>query len=54
MNVYNIGQCVIVQIPPPYVPHTKGAGDSRNFEAFEEQPLKTARHDKYEREFKDF
>jgi len=43
-----------LQVPPPYVPQTKGAGDSSNFDAYDEQPIKTLPHDKYEREFKDF
>jgi len=43
-----------LQVPPPFVPHTKGAGDSSNFDAFDEQPLKTLQHDKYEREFRNF
>ena len=43
-----------MQVPPPYIPHTKGAGDSSNFDSYDEQPLKTLPHDKYEREFRDF
>ena len=43
-----------VQVPPPYVPHTKGAGDSSHFDAYDEQPIKSLPTDKYEKEFKDF
>jgi len=43
-----------MQVPPAYVPHTKGAGDSSHFDSYDEQPIKSLPTDKYEKEFKDF
>jgi len=41
-------------VPPPYVPKSKGAGDSSNFDTFDEKPLKSLPYDKHEKDFKNF
>ena len=49
-----VGRWRRLQVKPVYVPQTKGAGDSSNFDKYDEKPLKTLPNDKYEREFRDF
>ena len=42
------------QVDPPFIPKTKGAGDTANFDDYEEEPLRIASTEKCAKEFADF
>ena len=42
------------QLDAPFIPKTKGAGDTSNFDEYDEEPLRVASSEKYASEFADF
>ncbi|KAK7790333.1 hypothetical protein R5R35_003683 [Gryllus longicercus] len=42
------------KVKPPFVPKVKSAGDTSNFDPFDEKPLPVSNKNLYEQEFKDF
>jgi len=42
------------KVEPPFVPKTKGAGDTANFDDYEEEPLRISSTEKCAKEFADF
>jgi hypothetical protein len=42
------------ELTPPYVPKLSGPMDTRHFDKYKELPLKTAKKNLYEREFRKF
>ena len=42
------------KVDPPFIPKTKGAGDTANFDDYEEEPLRIASTEKCAKEFADF
>jgi len=45
---------VICQVPAPFVPKVKSAGDASNFDPYDEEPLNTAPNELFPREFAEF
>ena len=45
---------LFLQVEAPFVPKTKGAGDTANFDDYEEEPLRIASTEKCAKEFADF
>lgn len=43
-----------VQLDAPFIPKTKGAGDTSNFDEYDEEPLRISSSEKYASEFADF
>lgn len=48
MDIYNR------KVVPSFIPHTKGPGDSSNFDYYDEELIKSASVAKYSKEFADF
>ena len=44
----------IFQIEAPFIPKCKGAGDTSNFDDYEEEPLRISSSEKCAKEFSDF
>lgn len=44
----------VFQVEAPFVPKTKGAGDTANFDDYEEEPLRISSTEKCAKEFADF
>lgn len=44
----------LLQVEAPFVPKTKGAGDTANFDDYEEEPLRISSTEKCAKEFIDF
>ena len=42
------------QLDAPFIPKTKGAGDTSNFDEYDEEPLRISSTEKYVSEFADF
>ena len=43
-----------LQLDAPFIPKTKGAGDTSNFDEYDEEPLRISSSEKYVSEFADF
>lgn len=43
-----------MQLDAPFIPKTKGAGDTSNFDEYDEEPLRISSSEKYASEFADF
>lgn len=46
--------CFALQVEAPLIPKTKGAGDTCNFDEYEEEPLRISVAEKCPKEFADF
>ena len=44
----------VFQLDAPFIPKCKGPGDASNFEDYEEEPLRIAGTEKFQKEFSDF
>ena len=44
----------IPQLDAPFIPKCKGAGDTSNFDDYDEEPLRISSSEKYHNEFEDF
>ena len=44
----------VIQIEAPFLPKTKGAGDTSNFDEYEEEPLRISAAEKCSKEFAEF
>jgi protein kinase A len=42
------------KVDAPFIPKCKGAGDTSNFDEYDEEPLRVASSEKYAQEFGDF
>lgn len=45
---------LLFQIEAPFIPKCKGAGDTSNFDDYEEEPLRISSSEKCAKEFSDF
>ena len=50
----NDAYIVILQIEAHFIPKCKGAGDTSNFDDYEEEPLRISSTEKCTKEFSDF
>jgi protein kinase A len=50
----NVVYVIILQIEAHFIPKCKGAGDTSNFDDYEEEPLRISSTEKCTKEFSDF